>query len=168
MTRSTIALGAIAALTCAASADTLTETASITSDGQMFVFEFDMVGMSAGEGTLTIDALGDYSIVPPSSEVLSWDVDGVASGEGFAAEAFMGSVDLFQNLVSQTWTISAGDMAAITADGMVTITLSNALAVNANNPNEDYITATLSYPIPAPSAMALLGLGGLAAARRRR
>ncbi len=168
MTRNTIALGAIAALTGAANADTLTETASITSDGQMFVFEFDMVGMAAGEGTLTIDALGDYSIVPPSSEVLSWDVDGIASGEGFAAEAFMGEVDLFQNLVSQSWSISAGDMASITADGMVTITLINDGTVGANNPGEDYITATLSYPVPAPSAMALLGLGGLAAARRRR
>lgn len=168
MTRTTIALGAIVALTGAASADTLTETASITSDGQMFVFEFDMVGMSAGAGTLTIDALGDYSVVPPSSETLDWDIDGIASGQGFDAGAFTGPIDLFQNAVSQTWAISAGDMASITADGMVTITLVNSSAVGANTPNEDFITATLSYPIPAPSAMALLGLGGLAASRRRR
>ena len=168
MTRTTIALGAIVALTGAASADTLTETASITSAGQVFVFEFDMVGMSAGAGTLTIDALGDYSIVPPSSETLDWDIDGIASGQGFAESAFIGPVDLFQSMASQTWSISSSDMAAITADGMVTITLVNSGTVGPNNPTEDYVTATLSYPIPAPSAMALLGLGGLAAARRRR
>lgn len=167
MKRTLVALGALTVVS-AASADTLTETASITSDGQVFVFEFDMVGLAAGAGSLTIEALGDYSIVPPSLETMDWDIDGIASGQGFAESAFIGPVDLFQSMVSQTWAITASDMAAITSDGMVTITLVNDSTVNANTPAEDYITATLNYPVPAPSGMAMLAFGGLVGARRRR
>lgn len=145
---------------------------SITESGQMFTFDVAMAPASLGEGTLVISGLGDYSIVPPSSETMDWDLDGIASGRGFNASAFAdpSNVDLFQNAVSQTFMISAADMAAITADGAFTLTIQNGSAVNFfANQAEDFIAYSLSYnAVPAPAALSVLGLGGLVATRRRR
>jgi hypothetical protein len=78
-------------------------------------------------------------------------------------------VDLFQNAVGQSFSISAADMAAITADGVINITLTNSSAVNFfSDQPDDFVAFRLSYPVPAPGALALVGLGGLAATRRRR
>jgi len=164
-----------AAIVCAAgtaSAVDLQGFANITEGGQFFEFTFDATPLAVSDGTLTIDALGDYSIVPPSTETLDWNVDGIASGQGFADSAFAdpANVDLFQNAVSQTFTISLADMAAITADGMVTVSIQNGSSVGffADQP-EDFVSFTLSYDAtPTPGAAAVLGLGGLAAMRRRR
>ena len=163
-----------AATTGSASAGlvTLTSQASITQDGQAFVFSFPMNPTSASAGTLTIEALGDYSIVPPSSETMDWDIDGIASGQGFSADAFEdpNNVDLFQNAVAQTWTISESDMFAITADGDIMISIQNGASVGffADQP-EDFIRVTLEYrEIPAPASLATFGIAGLMGARRRR
>ncbi len=148
----------------------LTGSQNITETGQTFVFTFDGLLPAASEGTLVIEGLGDFSVVPPSLETLDWDIDGIASGQGFDASAFSGTVDLFQNAVSQSWTISLADMVAITSDGSLTITLVASSAVNfyADQP-EDFLSVNLSYTaIPAPGAVAVLGAGGLLAARRRR
>jgi len=156
----------------AASAVDYNGFANITEGGQFFEFTFDAVPLAASAGTLQIDALGDYSIVPPSAETLDWNIDGIASGQGFADTAFAdpNNVDLFQNAVSQSFTISLADMQAITADGSFTVQIQNGSTVGffADQP-EDFVSFTLSYtPVPAPGAVALLGLGGIAAVRRRR
>ncbi|MEL7483610.1 MAG: hypothetical protein AAFN41_04575 [Planctomycetota bacterium] len=143
---------------------------SITEDGQSFEYSFFMQPGSVGEGTLRVFGLGDYSVVPPSSETMTWDVDGIASDVGFGPDAFEGPVDLFQNAVDQSWTISASDMAAITADGMFTVTLTNGTSVGffPDQP-DDFLAFELTYEIiPAPTSAAVLGLGALAATRRRR
>ncbi len=167
MQRSTI-VGALCLCAGFAHADVLYGYADITASGQQFVFHFTDIGASIGAGTLTVEALGDYSVVPPSSETMTWDLDGVVSGVGFNAEAFSGPVDLFQNHVLQSWTISEADMASITADGMLTITLTNANAVNYTPGAGDWISVTLDYPVPAPAGALVLGAAGLVTARRRR
>jgi len=168
-----LSIAAIAAMTAgSASAGlvTLSDQANITADGQMFTFTFNSVPMSSGPATLTIDGLGDYSVVPPSSETMDWDIDGIVSGQGFDASAFTGPVDLFQNAVSQSWSISATDISAITADGSITITIQNGASVGSfPDQPDDFIRATLEYrDIPAPASMALLGTAGLVGVRRRR
>lgn len=146
--------------------------ANITDGGQFFEFNFNAVPAAASEGTLTIDALGDYSIVPPSSETLDWNIDGIASGQGFDASAFAdpNNVDLFQNSVSQTFTISLVDMQSITADGSFSVQIQNGASVGFfADQLDDFVAFRLSYDaVPTPGAMAILGLGGLAAVHRRR
>lgn len=173
MNKQALACAAIAACGSVASAQftvMLTDSASITEDGQMFTFTFDMLPGAISAGSLTIDALGDYSVVPPSTETMDWDIDGIASGQGFEADAFSGPVDLFQNAVSQSWNISESDMAAITADGTLTITIQNAGSVGTfPDQPDDFVSVYLEYrAVPAPASAGLLALGGLVAARRRR
>ncbi|GEM_PF-2503719 len=148
----------------------LTGEENITATGQDFTFNFNGVPAALSEGVLTIEALGDYSVVPPSSETLTWDVDGVASGVGFDASAFSGPVDLFQNAVSQSFVISLADMQTITADGFVTVSLDNSDAVNFfTDQPEDFVKFSLSFTgVPTPGAAGLLAVAGLAAVRRRR
>jgi len=103
---------------------------------------------------------------------MTWDMDGIATDIGFNEEAFEdpNNIDLFQNDVSQTWAVSFGDMAAITADGSFTLTLTNATAVNffVDQP-DDFLAFRLSYDaIPAPGSAGVLAAMGLAATRRRR
>lgn len=168
MIRTATAIGVLS-LAGAAHADVLYGMSSITQDGQVFVFDFAAVSLSDGAGVITVEALGDYSVFPPSLETMTWDVDGIASDVGFADSAFSGPVDLFQNHAIQSWTISAADMAAITADGLVTITLTNSSAVNYYSDQSDWISVTLEYPaVPAPAGAGLLTAAGLIAARRRR
>lgn len=145
-------------------------SSSITATGQVFNYSFSGLDPSMGDATIRVFGLGDYSVVPPSSETMTWDIDGIASDVGFGEDAFEGPVDLFQNEVDQTWTIAAADMAAITADGMLNLTLTNATAVNFfSDQPEDFLAFQITYTaVPAPASAALLGLGGLAAARRRR
>ncbi len=148
----------------------LSGSSNITATGQVFNYSFTDLDLSVGDASIRVFGLGDYSVVPPSSETMTWDIDGLASEVGFNASAFTGAIDLFQNAVDQTWTISAADMAAITADGTLNLTLVNSGAVNFfSDQPEDFLAFEITYtPIPAPASAALLGLGGLAVARRRR
>lgn len=171
MSRSAILCALSAAVVASsANAEVLSGSSNITETGQVFTYTFSNIDLSDGEGSLLVQGLGDYSIVPPSSETMTWDIDGIASGVGFGADAFDGTVDLFQNAVAQAWSISAADMAAITADGSLTITLTNSSAVNYfTDQPEDFLGFTLSYTsVPAPTGVAMLGLAGLVGARRRR
>lgn len=169
-----IACAAGAAFACGALGDIVeySGSANITETGQEFVYTFNNVPLALSGGTLTVFGLGDYSIVPPSSETMTWDMEGIASDIGFNEDAFEdpNNVDLFQNQVSQTWDVSFGDMAAVTADGSLTITLTNSTAVNFfADQMDDFLAFRLTYDtIPAPSSAGLLAALGLAATRRRR
>lgn len=169
-----VAAGCALGIASAASASivvTLDGNQSITATGQVFQFDFTNVPAALSAGSLTIEVLGDYSPTPPSSETLTWDVDGVASGVGFEAAAFPGGGgDLFQNAAEQTFSIALGDMQAITADGLVTVTLTNSSAVNFfSDQPEDFVRFSLVFDaIPTPGAAGVLAIAGLAAVRRRR
>ncbi len=170
-------LAATAVLSCAFAASSFGQTvlfdsASITEAGQTFVFDFFDVDVSDGmAGTLVIDALGDFSATPPSSEILDIDVDGIFTDFAFdpSRGAIIGS-DLFQNAATQTYTISGSDLSAITADGTVTITLDAASSVGFfTDQPDDFVSATLTYTsVPEPTTAAVIGLGGMAMLRRRR
>lgn len=154
-----------------ANADVLTQQASITEAGQLFNFNFAGVGLSDGsDGTLLIEALGDYSATPPSSEVLNIDLEGVFVDFAFdpSRGATIGT-DLFQNAAMQSYTVSGADLLALTGDDSVTITLQNAGAVGffPDQP-EDFVRATLTYTaVPEPATLAMLSVGALALLRRR-
>ncbi|GAB5497332.1 MAG: hypothetical protein Phyf2KO_24120 [Phycisphaerales bacterium] len=169
-----IACAAGSAFACGALGDIVeySGSANITETGQEFVYTFNNVPLALSGGTLTVFGLGDYSIVPPSSETMTWDMEGIATDFGFNEEAFEdpNNVDLFQNQVTQTWEITFGDMAAVTADGSLTITLTNSSAVNffVDQP-DDFLAFRLSYDaIPAPGSAGVLAAMGLAVMRRRR
>jgi hypothetical protein len=166
------ALAAFAVAPAAFGQVILSDSASITEDGQTFVFDFGGVALSDGsDGTLVVEALGDFSATPPSSEVLDIDIDGIFTDFAFdpSRGAVIGS-DLFQNAATQTFTVSGSDLVAITSDGMVTITLDAAGSVGffADQP-EDFVMATLTFSaIPEPASAGILGLAGLTLLRRRR
>jgi hypothetical protein len=167
-----ISLAILTAYASLASGDILSDSASITESGQTFVFSFDNVGVSDGSpGALLIEALGDYSPTPPSTEILDIDIDGFFVDFAFdpSRGASIGT-DLFQNAASQSYQVSGADLLLITGDGSVTMTLQNSSSVGffVDQP-EDFVRATLVYnavPEPATGVWLLLGLGWIVARRR--
>ena len=186
-----LALGTIAFTTPAVvSAATLSGSAPQTSDSQDFVFNFAAEQSNGTAGVLTINARGDYGRL--SSEVLTFDIDGVVSGGPFGAfpdvlgpgPDFGGVGGAFESVVihstspddyefTKKITISGADMLAITSDNFLSISLFTGSGVTNLN-NLSFVSVELDYgtvapiPLPAASIPLLTALGGLALMRRRR
>jgi hypothetical protein len=183
---------AVLALPSAARATTITFTdmAPFTEYAQVFHFDFSGAPPSEGEGTLRIDAQGDFTLgfgdpSDPFNEFLTWDIDGVTSGVaapdfGTPGPSLCGPGEapimcLNKVIFHQYITISALDMAAITADGQIHMTLMASLGINRFYDDEfEFVGVTLEYTeavpeIPEPSTMLLLASGlGLAGWRSRK
>jgi hypothetical protein len=149
--------------------------------GQNFVFNFLGAPASNGTGgTLVLHARGDYDGGP--TETLSWSIEGIVSAgpvggfDAFDATPPQGGpfdfVTVFQPLgnveFQRTYSLLAGDLDAILADGLVSIFVDLHQDVGLFDP-PNFVELTLSYdPVPEPSTLVLLGAGLLAGGRRLR
>jgi hypothetical protein len=167
------------------------DTAFQTSDGQAFSFSFTDMDLSDGPGTLTISGSGDYNALNEWFSLISMDGNPIATNFHPTITGFNGSNDVD---ISATFTISSGMMAAMTADGEMTIIIDLAAGVSASQPDDPFVAMTLSYEphveqiqtvtappsqppytppyshIAEPATLALFGLGlaGIGFARRRK
>jgi len=193
--KNAIAIAAIAGLATAAVADltvnidfgatsinvgettTATMTASFTGTGTpyMSVANFSVVGDDA-LATASGVVLGDWNMAALGAAT------GTASGAGISGikisqQALFGAVDTTSNgLLIASWTVTADAEGLLTYSGVDGAPFSFGIndADNSFGTPTQYgvdviSSARLSITaVPAPSAMALLGLGGLVAGRRRR
>ena len=114
-----------------AHAVTYSEQWQCTQSGEGHTFSIAPASPALGSATLIIDAESDYS--PGSTETLEWTIEGIVSGSfGSAAadEAIPHPNDVNVYYIKKTYTISAAEMALITADGEITITLQNSSNVD--------------------------------------
>jgi hypothetical protein len=138
-----------------------------------FIHTFNGVRLSDGsDGEFTIVAQGDYSVTFPQVEYLTWDIDGLASGTAAPAYGTVIQEYSFDNVKwTQTFTIPGATMIAITADGIVTLTIQLAIdQVDHFNPT-DFVQGQISFQaVPLSPTVLLLGSGllGLAGWRRLR
>ncbi len=170
-------------------------SAGVASAQSAFLLEWSGAPFNNGAsatGTITFAAgfptNPGVAIYTPGVEILALDVTvlGAASGNGsftmvdFAIAVFDtggATLDMTTELVGQPtpggpW----GAPGLLGANGDFSIYAANATAPTAtffyelstNGGTGDKMTLTSFRPVPAPGAMALLGLGGLLASRRRR
>jgi hypothetical protein len=122
-------------------------SAAITITAQTFQFDITSAAPSTGPGQLTIEANGDYSI-SVLQEHLNWNLDGILSGSGWNA----GNADTNISYSSDDWwwrrsvAIDASTMAALSADGVIQVSITNGPYVDAiNHVNSDWVSFKLEY-----------------------
>jgi hypothetical protein len=193
--RNALLAGVAGVALLAASANAGTVSYSLTKindpiDGQNFTFDFNSVAKSDGIGTLTISGKGDFG---GSGEFYTYSIEGGAGIEITPTiTAHHGTHD---KSFSDSFTFSAAQMAAWTADGMLSIFIDYPNKVSGSQPEDPFLMVGWSYAeyippppppqiqtqtsqsqgggpssIPEPGTLALFGLGiaGLGFARRRR
>lgn len=194
--KNAIAIAAIAGLATAAVADltvnidfgatsiavgettTATMTASFTGTGTpyMSVANFSVVGNDDNLATASGVVLGDWNMIALGAAT------GSASGAGvsdikISQQALFGAVDTTSTgLLIASWTVTADAAGLLTYSGVDGAPFSFGIndADNSFGTPTQYGVDVISSSrltitdVPAPSAMALLGLGGLVAGRRRR
>ncbi len=173
--KSILAIGASMALAAGASAGVLTHT-------------FDLSGLGASGGFFDEFPTIDHNFgVAGTITAIEFDLNLVANAPSWQSEAIVfvdGSADglgEFESWISEDYgalnepgAFSYSDAFPVDIDspaGYVAVTLADSFSDDVE-PNHVYgdgsfITVTFT-PVPAPGALALLGLGGVAALRRRR
>ncbi len=193
--KSAIAIAAIAGLASVAAADSLSIDISFA-DASIMVGETTTVTVMAnftvdsGTGYLSIvnfNAVGDDSLATASNLVGgTWGNDGTGFGGAVAgsgvngiksgASMFLGPVDESNPQFIASWTVTADAVGSFTysatTDVAIPFGINDSADGNFGLPTtyglEVVNSGTLNIVVPSPSAMALLGLGGLVAGRRRR
>lgn len=165
--KKTIALAAVAALAgSAAAADLTIDVSGINSWGFQGDAQNESLSVALGAGAVITGIAWDVNLTTLG---ISWADENTMGFEGGALEVMPGAGDAF-TVVNQNYSGSTGGV-ALSADGILDIEFyevgfdDNAGAVDSFY--ETGSTITISY-VPAPSALAVLGLGGLVAGRRRR
>lgn len=194
--KNAIAIAALAGLASAATAQSLTVNIDFGASS-IQVGETTTATMTAsftGSGTpymsvANFSLVGDDSLATASGVVLGdWNMaalgpaTGTAVGSGIAAikisqQALFGAVDTTSSgLLIASWTITADAEGVLSYSGIDGAPFSFGIndADNSFGSPTQYDVSVIGQnaltitAIPAPSAMALLGLGGLVAGRRRR
>ncbi|MFG0245026.1 MAG: PEP-CTERM sorting domain-containing protein [Phycisphaerales bacterium JB052] len=165
--KKTIALAAVAALAgSAAAADLTIDVSGINSWGFQGDAQNETLSVALGAGAVITGIAWDVNLTTLG---ISWADENTMGFEGGALEVMPGAGDAF-TVFNQNYSGSTGGV-ALSADGILDIEFyevgfdDNAGAVDSYY--EAGSTITISY-VPAPSALAVLGLGGLVAGRRRR
>lgn len=126
----------------------------VTNNGAQAIFSFD--------GTGWTDLTFDFSRRGTSTGFNSLSI------ELFDGTTSLGVIDTILGAQSSTWNANNYDLSALNgiADASIVLTFDGASSDTGNN-RIDNVTIS-GNAIPAPGTFALLGLGGLAATRRRR
>lgn len=146
-------------------------------NSELETLTIDFLGVptnAAGDATITLDVLGDFN---GTSEFLDVSVDGVSLGrlfngvDGDDAFDFVGDnpgSTILSTSVTTSATISLALFLGLIADGALSFTFDPTEAQQPGQGVPAALTVTVSYPVPAPGALAAFGLAGLAVSRRRR
>lgn len=173
--------------TGAADATTSGDVTRLSAPGGTAVFDPGFVGTGAADfsfdidvmltGADTADGSGTFSIVDVHGETLSGTIDGEFSLIGGVAIAFSGSLsDVAFSDVSGDGTFDGPTTGSFSTDlpgsgpysGAVVQLFLDGTGSFFGSDFNDVSTQVSGVVVPAPASLALLGLGGLAAARRRR
>ncbi|SFJ34121.1 VPLPA-CTERM sorting domain-containing protein [Celeribacter neptunius] len=190
---STALLAGLGAATVAEAA-TITETESITTQGQSMSFATPAAGYAGGTGTLSITLNGDFSTnfydteyadvtlaplggtlrlanLPGSNYVTSNSISGLSLDSSSGTDMIVN----WDSLLQYTFTVSASAMAALLADDVFDIAFDLGGGVNPHAEYDaDFVSYSLDYtslpavPLPATAPLLLGALGGFGALRRRR
>ena len=173
------AFGATAATVSETAAEFCTSQPGFCAGTTPFTLNLTVPTLATGDGTLSIEAVGDLN---STAEAFSVSVEGVDFGiflnSNEADDLFDGvtgdMTSQYGPAVTGTAVFPLADLAPVIADGTVSVMFTPSSNAITDVGTGEYITATLSFPesavVPLPAAgwLALLGLGGLAALRRRR
>lgn len=168
--KKTIALVAVAALAGTAAADSLTiDVSGINSWGFQGDAQNESLSVLLGAGATVTGISWDVNLTTIG---LSWADENTMGFEGGALEVNPGAGDAF-TVINANYAGSAGGV-ALSADGVLDIEFyevgfdDNAGAVDSYYEAGSSITITGTNFVPTPGSLAVLGLGGLVAGRRRR
>lgn len=188
--KSAIAIAAVAGLATVASAQnvgtvTLTSSAATVASGATFtvgvVLSDNISGNSVFSFDLSISGTGDYNAAAPVADA---GVFGFAGGsDGSTVTGLGGSTDILgptldsslDGVQVMSFQVTAGAAGVITFDAAagavnsaMTYGIEGGIVILPGEYDEIIFEGVSITVTPAPSGMALLGLGGLVAARRRR
>lgn len=162
------------ALPVSAQAATVMESQAQTSAGQLFTYSFGGLDPATGPGTLTITARGDYSTAFPDIEFLSYDIEGLLTGNLAPAGADSFTEFSFNDVeFTAVFDLSLADLNGLLSDNAIELSLDLSGPVNIFDADSftsvmiDYASAS---PTPEPGSWAMMigGFGLVGGAMRRR
>ncbi len=144
-------------------------TSEMTEVGTLFypneiTFDYTETPAPVGDGVLALEYFGDFSSV--GYEYIDvYDEDGIILAAGLPKN----NHNQYQFPLFADLPLTKSQLSTWALDGTISFTIipSSEVTNLYDGAQDEYITGTLSYPIPEPTTIALLGLGSLLLRRRR-
>jgi len=127
--------------------------------------------ISSGNAALvqiTGGTIGGTAVTSFGSQLFLADVPFETYKEIYVGEVKIGNDLTVRTLTLQNKTFGSGNAAGLTFYNSASLVNKQSGAPQAGGPARSDITASIGVIVPAPASLALVGLGGLVAARRRR